>query len=81
MSGYGRPAAVYEGQIHELETNSTCTNLDMGRNCMVYKVVGDKFYSFGEWILGTGSKLIDLHDRFWDEIEANIKEVLYRGLD
>ena len=42
---------------------------------------GDKLYSFGKWILGTGSKLIDLHDQFWDKIEANIKEAFHRGLD
>ena len=39
------------------------------------------FYSFGEWVLGTGTKLIDLHDQFWDEIEVNIKEVFHHGLD
>ena len=36
---------------------------------------GNTFYSFGEWILGTGVKLIDFHDQFWDEIEENIKEL------
>lgn len=42
---------------------------------------GNKFYSFGEWILGTGVKLIDLHDQFWDTIEENIKEFNKHGLD
>lgn len=42
---------------------------------------GSKFYSFGEWILGTGVKLIDLHDQFWDEIEENIRELRTHGLD
>lgn len=41
----------------------------------------NKFYSFGEWILGIGVKLIDLHDQFWDEIEENIREAFHRGLD
>ena len=35
----------------------------------------NKFYSFGEWILRTLVRLIDLHDQFWDEIEENIKEL------
>lgn len=39
------------------------------------------FYSFGEWILGTSVKLIDLHDRFWDEIEENVLEVFHHGMD
>ena len=42
---------------------------------------GNKFYSFGEWILGTSIKLIDLHDQFWDEIEANIQEIFHHGMD
>ena len=42
---------------------------------------GHKYYSFGEWLLGTGVKLIDLYDCLLDEIIENAKEVHRRGLD
>lgn len=28
---------------------------------------------FGEWILDTGVKLIDIHDQFWEEIEQKVE--------
>lgn len=31
-----------------------------------------KLYGFGEWILDTGVKFINAHDRFWDEIDYKI---------
>ena len=44
-----------------------------GETIWYVKWWGNKFYSFGEWILGTGTKLIDLYDQFWDEIEGKYK--------
>lgn len=32
-----------------------------------------KLYQFGEWILESTAKLIDLNDRFWDWFEDQFK--------